>query len=236
MSLSLPPILTSNGSAAQQVFGLPELLGEILAHTYISTLHRGRAALKGNVTHPGQNIFIFQRINTTFQATILRNKTLRRLMFFEPFPAWMEDDNPQHTLNWLISMIGVSGGAGSLTGEAGALGYIGWYLTRNGDHYKGPGASWRKIKTHYQRSDVVNGLRYYSPGEYEFVVLRSFNCDGNMTLGAVYDGLLKLLPFIMEHEKCCAKLVTSFTDYRLKKMRSSLKRLEAEIGREDTWK
>jgi hypothetical protein len=226
----MPPVTTS---AATTVFDLPELLENLLL--CVST-----SADDGVMSHrvPAKDLFVFQRVNSCFQATITRNKTMRQRMFLEPRPESVTDTlaNPQDSFQWLLNNIRVSVGGRELVGNIGAL------RVRLSPDETGPSstktrkeASWRQMKLHCIDSCgplhmAAWGLPFQGEG-------RTFDQKESITLGQVYNGLQKLLPLVCEYGQATVSSNPGMTRNIL--LVSELERTGRRVGkaltRDDLW-
>lgn len=179
-------------SASARVFNLPELLETILLE--VSKLDRGDIYL-----NPATDLFVLQRVNKTFQSVIARNKSLRRRMFLEPFESGTTNLKPWHTAKWLVSTVGISMDGYRLCGVPSR--YNSLTLRPPGKEQpfcKTTDASWRNMKICCVEKE--RGIEF-GFGESTSRLMLSTDAVSweNVTLGKIHDGLMLLMPDLIEY-------------------------------------
>jgi hypothetical protein len=244
MALSLIETPQTPRTAAAEVFGLPELLENILLHipfvednsvirAHMMNMVDQLFKVDGRFPDPSKELFILQRVNSTFSATISRNKTLQRRMFLAANPAGSGEVNLHNPIRWLVEVIGVCRGGYELTmfDDKESLDvHIHSREKRRSSREKQ--ATWRKMKLHCTDNRAPVVVQFC--GFESITALAEFGYGDNMTLGRLHDGLEKLVPFIADFNQDEERMIDNNGKFR-SLWEHSLKRLEHECTREDLW-
>lgn len=199
-------------SAAAEVFALPELLETILL--CVSAIAEDAALVDNRASFrkyrvlfqgPTKEPFVLQRVNSSFQATISRNKTMQQRMFLETKPALDKNnisdvsglDPTRSSFQWLVDEVGV------VVEEDVQLKV---QLKGNPENmglgvcdYGGPSistskhASWRKMKFRCVEGWGSIDLNLSYDASDSVIPVRGFAEEEHMTLGKLYNGLQKLV-------------------------------------------
>lgn len=242
-------------TAAARVFDLPELLEKILlqlpfvednqdvrkrliedeqeSNSFIFTplLARNQdATTPGRFPDPVKDLFIIQRVNSTFRDLIAGSRVLQRRMLLAAHTD-SSDVNPHNSIRWLLETIGVDA-------MQDRWSLMMWTTKQRVDirvrmmrehRKKTSGQSWRKMKVRCTEHMVAIPLMYAS-WELEDVQLAEFKHGDATTLGQLSDGLTRLVPLIARYEYEYAK-----DDEDETLCTEALQRLKAECARDDLW-
>lgn len=242
-------------TAASRVFDTAELLEMILvyvshnAHSRLKPVRREQNGTIGRPKprksqYPAERLFPLQRVNSTFQATILRNKTIQRQMFLAPYPS--DEDgilNPYSVLELFKKRMEskipediVRRGRGQAVFQSGL------FITHrlmNGIEAAFPQseASWRKIKIHCIKDSAP--LRVMLTGQNHPVW--SFRYEEGITLGQLHDALVRVMPLRQEYlfrpaAVPWSKIPCPISPWKaMEDSRSAYERLCEECSRSDLW-
>lgn len=153
-------------------------------------------------------MFVLQRVNSTFQATIARNKLIQQRMFLAPLLADTKGTHAYSRIEWFGENVRV------------ADQYCGLHLTYSEKnkylserHRKarcvcqlprdaqgidgGPEASWREMQLHCIEKGEPLRLSFKSSGP--SILLAVFLYEDDMTMGQLHDGLLRLMEDLREY-------------------------------------
>jgi hypothetical protein len=197
------------------VFDLPELLENILLH--VSTFAEAKAQIKGPLAMvwddsvqeivplvhpttyqaPSKELFVLQRVNSTFRDTISQSKIMQQRMFLAPTPG--HGDIPgssqhiyQDTISWLLSEVGVRNKKYALYGRADRV--VIHKLQRDFSHFTvntSKESSWRKMRVYNRQgcgSTVLAFADWQNPWVFDEVCLGE-----QLTLGSLHDKLRMML-------------------------------------------
>lgn len=199
-------------SAAQKVFGLPELLDDILIHVS-STPQDKREEIDGpesGFPYANQELYTLQRVNSTFQATIRNSKTCQQRMWLASHAAESTDADPYCRISWFGRFVRVIDGDHGLRisyvrehercfrpeGRMAECEYR--IVSRQGTIDRYSEDSWRKMKLHCIANGDSLRLDLRNEGGPE-ALLATFAYEDGTTLGQLYDGLKKLTEDIKEN-------------------------------------
>lgn len=224
--------------ASTRVFALPELLETILLH--VATALRPTHNYRGpDYLNPATDLFVLQRVNKGFRDIIARNITLRRRMFLEPTPLDMIGPHQlgiNHTVDWLISSVGVFNNGYELFGLTNALG-----MHRKHDQHefdKSLEASWRKMKVQCIATNqlVEIGIIIWKVRNW----VGCFGRGNGAILGEVHDGLQRLMPKLREYEDATEAHQGTWHHRKWPKlpsrrMRVAARRIQEKCSSEDMW-
>lgn len=240
-------------SAAEKVFATPELLEMILLE--VSDAPQPRRDIPG----PAKPLFVLQRVNSAFQATITRSTTIQRRMWLKPYPKGSTMTAPYAQLHWLSIGLGLPGfNCGLYVPDPDAYTRDGTDFCANiihdppennpdpaRDRYgrhdhpakRRPEASWRKMKLH--GTEESKELTLYLRRDNRRFENRTFKfqyADG-MTMGQLDDGLQKLVPFLPVHRDVSlgGPRTTQLFRENTKSMARKTKAFFAMCDRADFW-
>lgn len=101
--------MSTSISAASEVFGIPELLEIVLVYVSENPVNDPDVKMDtlSNLRFqtPAKALFILQRVNSAFQATIARNTTIQQRMLLAPIPQGQDDTHHYSTLDWFRDKI-----------------------------------------------------------------------------------------------------------------------------------
>lgn len=242
----------TSGSAAQEVFDLPELLEMILLQL---TPEPDTQNAFSQQRHAAADVFIVQRVNRTFQSVISTSKSLQEQMCLRIHPEWEQSQDPQHMVNWLVNSVGITdvhdkgtrivdGGIGLsnlfeslsvdtlLSDPLRMLAIDSLQKVRPQDEYFGrPEASWRNMTARCVGDDV--SFQIETQGWHRQTHLRRFT--RNMTLGEVHDGLQKLIPAMVSYEKSLFEMLSHWAMTAEDPFWKAEQIFKDEYSREDLW-
>lgn len=252
-------------SASAEVFALPELLEVILIH--VSTFTKDVTSVTTPSTDyyakvyegPAKDLFVLQRVNSTFKATIARNKTMQQRMFLEatpgPFVKPPKGTARKDPFQWMLADIGIVVDSLKrvkgldLLGKPRALtAYPAWPRERDlSDNALSEEASWRKMKLHH--TERLKPIEFRLDSREKEIEVAKFAEEDGMTLGKLYNGLEVLVPLLGKVDAAQLDFYDGedstilFLEKRESAPKSVLKRrmevaekeLTDEIARDDLW-
>lgn len=158
-------------------------------------------------------------------------------MFFSPFPQTSGTPRPhgKQALDWLVRSIGVDGD-GMAIFCFGGLVWVDPVEANRIPHFKGPEASWRKIKTHRDENDPKVRIQYCGRGD---ATLRSFSFGDDLTLGELHNGLQRLIAIVATLRDVYRKHHPAKNDDKdgigRQQYEEAVKCFRDECAREDFW-
>lgn len=232
-------------SAAAEVFDHPELLERILL--YMSTFAneavptKGNAPIGGKRTYrsPSKELFVLQRVNRNFKATIKRNVIMQQRMFLkasqgpyiDPFslpPA----NSSQDSLQWLLDEVSVQyDDRCELFGPPEQL-MLCSPVHELSSMSRVKEASWRKMKLHCLSGQGPIELKLMTVVGTLFPA-HIFEEDQGTTLGKLHDGLQSLMATLEDFDMC--ETMESWGGYPTLELRKDRKRVRRECVRDELW-
>lgn len=206
---------------------------------------------------PALRLFVIQRVNKTFQATIAGSPDIQKAMYLKPSRVLEWRSDRYFMANWLLKQITISDGVFELRGRATGL-----QIKHKSEYEKssdpeglliadyphvepafdgpGPDESWRKIKLHCVEKSNLIDFSFIWPNSSALqrrhsIVLGSFHSNQEMTLGKVHDGLQRLLRFMIEHDYWQYGEIAAQERWEPKVRDSFLSGLKKECARDDLW-